>query len=181
MLSKICGFIFKIFGWSVTGYDPALVKKAVIIVVPHTSNWDFPKGILLRNYWKTFIGYVGKASLFKFPFGGIMKWFGGIPVDRSKNNNFVDAVVELFNSREELKICIAPEGTRKRVDKLKSGFYYIALGAKIPVLMIKFDYENKVIDCAEPFQPKGDLEHDMKIVDAYFKGVKGKYPERSYY
>ena len=115
MFRAISKFLMRAMGWVIiTEYDE-LPQKYVIIAIPHTSNWDFPIGIMVRSILGFDAKYVGKDSLFKTPvLGTIMRWLGGYPVDRSKSNNFVDAVVDIFNSKEEFAITIAPEGTRKR-------------------------------------------------------------------
>lgn len=179
MLRKISQLIIRLWGWSIQGKWPD-IKKLMVIVVPHTSNWDFPKGVLLRKALGVKVNFVGKSSLFKPPLGLIMKALGGIPVDRSKSNNFVEAVVKLYNSRDSLNIQIAPEGTRNKVEKLKTGFYYIARGAEIPILMIKFDYANKIFELAEPFFPTQDHVADLKFIDDYYRGTIGMVKERSY-
>lgn len=180
MLSALCRFILRLFGWKVIGRYPHEIKKLVVIVIPHTSNWDFPLGPLSRRVMNAKIKFVGKASLFKFPLGPIMRWFGGIPVDRSKNNNFVDAVVDLYRQHERLAIMLAPEGTRRKVEKLKTGFYYIAQKAGIPILLVKFDYGPKIIDYGEVFWPTGDIDADMAYLKSYYAGVKGKYPDQGW-
>lgn len=181
MLSAIAKFILlKLWGFTITGDYPHHIKKKIIAVVPHTSNWDFPIGILLRNTLKTQIGFVGKKSLFRPPFGYILKKLGGEPVNRSKSTNFVDETVKVFERREAFTLSIAPEGKRAKVDKLKTGFYYIALKAKIPIILCKFDWENKEIDFSEPLYPCGDIEEDMKIINEYFKGTKGYHHKNSY-
>ena len=139
MYSDFCSFLLRILGWKITGDYPYGIKKCIIAVIPHTSNWDFPLGLLTRGSLNENITFYGKKSLFRFPFAGLFKWLGGIPVDRSKNNNFVDAVIQLYNERDELITVISPEGTRGKVETLKSGFYYIAKGAKIPIILCKFD------------------------------------------
>lgn len=179
MFQKLSLLIIRAFGWSVKGKWPNL-KKTMVIVVPHTSNWDFPKGVLLRASLGVKVNFVGKASLFKFPLGPIMSALGGIPVDRSKSNNFVDAVVDLYNSRDSLNIQIAPEGTRKKVQRLKTGFYHIAKGANVHILMIKFDHANKVFELAEPFLPSSDQEADLKFIDDFYRGTVGKVKELGY-
>ena len=176
MLSKISAFILKILGWEIVGQWPD-VKKFVLIVIPHTSNWDFPYGILIRKAMNRNIQYAAKDSLFKWPFGIFFRWSGGVPVDRSKSNNFVDAVVDIFNERDEFALCIAPEGTRKKVDKLKTGFYYIAKGAGVPIVMFRFDYGKRQFVASEPFYPTDDKEADFAVIRDYFKGVTGKIPE----
>ena len=181
MFRAISRFLLRILGWTIiTEYDE-LPKKYVIIVIPHTSNWDFPIGLMVRSAMGFDAKYVGKDSLFRNPvLGAIMRWLGGYPVDRSKNNNFVDAVVDIFNSKEKFAITIAPEGTRRKVDKLKTGFYYIALGARIPIIMIKLDWERKQLVFSRPFFPSGDKGADFEFITAYFRGVKGRNPENSF-
>lgn len=177
ILSK---FILKLLGWKFAGEFPYYLKKYVLIVVPHTANSDFAIGILARSALGADIKYLGKSSLFKPPHGFLFRWWGGYPVDRSKKQNYVQAVVDIFNGKEVFAIAIAPEGTRKRVEKLKTGFYYIALGAKVPILMVQFDYGNKIIRFSEPFYPSGKVEEDFEVINNYFRSIKGKYPERSY-
>ena len=159
---------------------PQEVKKSVIVVFHHTSNWDFPIGVLIRPILNLDSHYVGKKSLFFFPLGVIMRWLGGVPVDRSKHNNFVDAVAALFQNRESFKITLTPEGTRSKVTSLKSGFYYIAIKAGVPIVPCKFDWGSKTLGFGQPFYPTGDYETDLPQILSYFKGVKGKYPENDY-
>ena len=180
MLSALSSFILRLFGWKVTGRYPHEIKKLVVIVISHTSNWDFPLGPLAREVVNAKIKFVGKASLFRPPLGFFLRWMGGIPVDRSKSNNFVDAIVQTFQQYEELAIALAPEGTRKKVEKLKTGFYYIAYNAGIPILLVKFDYSKKEINFGEVFWPTGDIEADMAYIKKYYTGVKGKYPDQSW-
>lgn len=177
-LSKI--IFFKIAGWRFEGRWPKEIAKMVTIEVPHTSYWDFPIGILIRRILDVEIQWAGKASLFRFPFGILGRWMGGVPVVRSKRTNFVSALVEIYNKSDKMNICIAAEGTRGKVDKLKTGFYYIATGANVPIFMVKFDYKNRIVWMREPFYPTGDFEADMSIIDNYFAGTQGKYPSKSY-
>lgn len=178
MWPAISSFIyFKLWGWKIEGGIPENLKKYILVVGPHTSNWDFPLGLLVRSIIRVDAKYMGKASLFKPPFGWIFRALGGYPVDRSKNNNYVEAVVDIFDSKEEFAITITPEGTRKRVNELKSGFYYIALGAKVPLIMVIFDYPAKTIRFSEPFYPSGNKEEDFEVIISHFRGVQGKNPE----
>jgi 1-acyl-sn-glycerol-3-phosphate acyltransferase len=167
-------------GWRIVTEYKALPPKYVLIAVPHTSNWDFPVGLLARSAMGLDIKYVGKASLFRPPLGWLFRWLGGYPVDRSRSTGYVDAVVDIFNEKEAFAICIAPEGTRSRVDKLKSGFYYIALGAQIPIIMAGFDWQKKCITISAPFHPTGNKELDFSHIDAFFIGTPGKNPEQGY-
>lgn len=171
----------RIIGWKVCGVFPGgKVKKSVLVAIPHTSNWDFPLGLMSRSIIKTRVTYIMKSSMFKPPFGWFFRMMDGMPVDRSKSNNFVDAVVDLYNEHDTFHTVIAPEGTRKKVDKLKSGFYYIAVGAKAAIVLVAFDYGKKEVRFREPFYPTGDIEKDFEVINDYFKGVVGKYPENSW-
>lgn len=180
MSGRISRFILSLFGWEVIVEEKPLPKKFVAAVVPHTSNWDFPLGLLARNVLGVDIKYVGKDSLFKPPLGFIFYWLGGYPVDRSKRQHFVDSVVDIFNQKDEFAIVLAPEGTRKKVDRLKTGFYYIAKKANIPILLVKFDYGHKKVVIGKPFFPSSDFDADFAYINSYFRGVQGKRPERSF-
>ncbi len=180
MLSRISQFILNMLGWKVDMQAIPSPKQYVLIAVPHTSNWDFPLGLLVRSVMRQDIKYVGKASLFRPPFGAIFRALGGIPVDRSKRNKFVDAVIGMLEDSEDLKICIAPEGTRKRVAHLKTGFYHIAKGADVPLLLCKFDYEHRTVTISKPFYPTDNMEADFEYIEGYFRGIKGKNPENSF-
>jgi 1-acyl-sn-glycerol-3-phosphate acyltransferase len=157
-----------------------LPKKCVVPVVPHTSNWDFPLGLLVRAAIDTDIHFVGKDSLFKGPLGPIMRSLGGHPVDRSKRNNFVSSVVDLFNEVDELRLCLAPEGTRKRVDKLKTGFYWIARGAEVPLILCRFDWAKRLVSFSPPFYPTADAEADLAYINDYFAGIRGFHAKHSF-
>lgn len=173
--------VFWIIGWKICGVMPGgPVKKSVFIAIPHTSNWDFPIGLMARSLIKTRVTYIMKSTMFKPPFGWIFRAMDGIPVDRSKSNNFVDAVIQLYNEHESLHTIISPEGTRRKVDKLKTGFYYIALGAKVPIVMVRFDYKRKEVKFSPPFYPTGDKEKDFIEIKAYFKDAVGKIPENGW-
>lgn len=178
LLSQI---ILKIWGWRIEGADEIRdIPKKLIAVIPHTSNWDFLLGILVRHASGVMTYYLGKDSLFRFPYGFLFKFLGGYPVDRSKHNNQVDAIVALFDSHERFAVTIAPEGTRKKVDRLRTGFYFIALKAGIPIILTRFDAGRKVVTFSPPFWPTGDLEKDMTFIKRHFLGIKGINPELGY-
>jgi 1-acyl-sn-glycerol-3-phosphate acyltransferase len=178
MSPSVARFILGIFGWKVEGELPASLRKYIIIAAPHTSWWDFPLGLLARAAIGRHIYFLGKASLFRPPFGWIMRALGGYPVDRSKRSNVVDQVVELYNTHEDFAIALAPEGTRKKVSEFKSGFYHIAKGAGIPIICVKFDYRDRRVIYGQPFFPSDDTEADLKFLWDYFAGVQGKRPDQ---
>lgn len=166
-----------LWGFKILGNYPHEIKKKIVIVIPHTSNWDFPLGVLTKFAMPLDLNYVGKASLFKPPFGFFFRALGGVPVDRSKSNNYVASRVEEFRNRDAFTLVIAPEGTRKKVNRLRTGFYYIALQAGIPIIMCQFDWAKKEVVFREPFYPSGDWDADLLIIKDYFKDVQGKRPD----
>lgn len=167
-------FFFKLFGWKVVGKMPDSVKKGVVAVCPHNSSKDFFIGLGVRAVMNRNIGYIGKAELFKPPFGFIFRWLGGTPVKRTKKNNMVANYIETINENEELLFALAPEGTRGRVAKLKTGFYHIAHGAGIPIIRISFDLKTKRAIIGEPFMTRGDFQLDMKeYFVPFFETVHG--------
>ena len=179
-MQKLSNFIFtRILGWKLVGDFPKYLKKYVVIAAPHTSWKDFPIAILARNSSGEKVNFIGKNSLFKGPFGFIFRSLGGTPVDRSKSSNMVDAIIQIFDNKEEFRLGISPEGTRKKVIKWKTGFYFIAKGAKVPIVMATLDFENKQIKFSEPYDITDDKEKDFKHFHNFFKGVKGKHSELS--
>ena len=176
-MQKLSHFIyFKLLGWTMEGEFPSHLNKFVLIVVPHTSWWDFLLGLLVRKVLNEEINYIGKKGLFDSPFGWFFRWTGGAPIDRSKSNDTVSAIVKIFNEREKFRLALSPEGTRKKVEKWKTGFYHIAKQSKIPIVMVAFDYGKKEVRFSEPQMPTEDMDNDFKIYESCFKGVQGKYP-----
>ena len=170
--------LYKILGWKIIGdFNQDRLKKAVIIVAPHTSWSDFVIAILSRKVLGVMVNFVGKKELFVWPFGYYFKWVGGAPLDRSKNHNKVDAIASIFDSKKEFRLGMSPEGTRKKVDKWRTGFYYIALKAKVPIIATSMDYKTKTITIGKPFYPSGDIETDLKILKKFFVGSVGKIKE----
>lgn len=163
----------KILGWKMDQLSTE-IKKYVIIAAPHSSWVDFPIAMLFRAAQGVMVHYVGKDSLFNGPFGFFFRKLGGFPVDRSRNNNTVDFIVEKFNNSDDFKFGLSPEGTRKKVKKWKTGFYYIAKGAKVPIVMATLDFGNKYIKISEPFYPTDNKDKDFKYMRGFFKNVKGK-------
>ncbi len=171
---------FRLMGWKILGaFDPN-IKKCVIAVMPHTCNLDFFIGLLVRGIVNQEMNFVGKKELFVFPFGYYFKSIGGAPLDRTGGKNLVDSIVDIFNSRTVFRLGIAPEGTRKKVTELRTGFYYIALKANVPIIPVAFDFGNKEVKIGQPIYLTGNFDVDMNHYLAHYKGVKGKYPERQY-
>lgn len=164
-------------GWTVVGntnFSKDSVKKAVIIAVPHTSWHDFYLGILLRKVTNVKTNFVGKKELFVWPFGYYFRAVGGKALDRTSGQNKVEAIAKLFEEEEEFRLTLAPEGTRKKVKNWKTGFYYIAKAANVPILMFTLDFKNKQNKISEPFYPTDDIEADFIFMKEFFKGVEGK-------
>jgi len=155
-------------------------KKYVLPVAPHTSNRDFFYGLYSRPIIKEYINYVGKSTLFKGPLGAFLRFTGGVPVVREKRSNFVDSVAQIFEERDEFRLCIAVEGTRSNVTHFKTGFYFIALKAQVPLILTRFDFGNGVIEFAKPYHLTGDIRKDFDHIYRHFDGVKGLVPANSF-
>lgn len=168
--------LLRLRGWKIEGEFPK-IPKFVMIAVPHTSNWDFPITLGICFALRAKIYWMGKASLFKGPMGPIMRWLGGIAVDRSKSNNLVQQMIDIYNGSEQLVVTIPPEGTRSKVRSWKTGFYHIAAGANVPIVLGYLDYQRKAGGFGPLFYPTGDLEKDMAEIQAYYKDVVGKNPD----
>jgi 1-acyl-sn-glycerol-3-phosphate acyltransferase len=171
---------FKLLGWKIEGTIEPSVQKCVLIVVPHTSWHDFYLGPFSRGILEIEINFVAKKELFRFPFGSYFKWMGGAPLDRTGGLNRVEAIAKLFEERKIFRLAIAPEGTRKKVTEWKTGFYYISLQAKVPIVPVAFDWGLRTVRYHKPFYPSGDIEIDLPLLHDYFKGVKGKIPAQSF-
>lgn len=157
-------------------FDPE-IKKSVVIVAPHTSWFDFIIGLFARRLSGIPINYLGKKELFVWPFSLYFKWTGGTPLDRTSGQNKVEAIAELFKSREVFRLALAPEGTRKKVDKWRTGFYFIAEAANAPIIPVSFDYATKTVKIGAPYYPTGDIEADLPKLQLFFEGAVGKVPE----
>lgn len=168
---------FRWMGWRIVGntnFSKDKIKKAVLIAAPHTSWHDFYIGVLMRAVVQLKSNFIGKKELFVFPLGWFLKSLGGRPINRQQNENKVDAIAKLFDQSDEFRIALAPEGTRQKVDKFRTGFYYIAKKAQVPIIMFTLDYENKQNLVSEPFYPTDDMDADFDYIHNFFKDVKGK-------
>ena len=179
MFSWLSKGILQLWGWKITGHYPHELAKAVIAVAPHTSNWDFPVGVLVNSAERCQANYVGKHTIFRWPFGIFFRWLGGIPVDRSKSQNFVTATVEAFQREPRLHLVMAPEGTRKKVDKFKTGFYHIARLAGVPICLCTFNWGTREVHFdPQLFYPTNNEEADIAYIWNYFKDIPGANPEQ---
>lgn len=150
-----------------------------MIAAPHTSNWDLPYMLMIAFALRVDIHWMGKASIFNAPFGGFMKWTGGIPVDRSQAGDVVAASVKQLSDADTLVLAVPPEGTRSKVSQWKTGFYRIADGANVPILMGFLDYGKKVGGIERVFTPTGDIEKDVAEIRSFYATVTGRKPQNS--
>ncbi len=178
-MKNIAKFIFyNIMGWKIEGSYPKDIKKFIIIGAPHTSNCDFIIALLMKIITGVKANYIAKHTLFKPPFGFIFKALGGIPLDRTKSSNTVEGIINLFSENDELILALSPEGSRKKTDKWKTGFYHIAQGANVPVIFNTFDFGKKIYRISEPYYLTGDMKKDFLFFHNYYKDAKGKHPEQ---
>lgn len=175
-LLRVCSVTFlRLAGWKVLGALPAQAQKSVFIAAPHTSNWDLPYTLMVAFVLRLNIHWMGKASIFRFPFGPLMRWLGGIAVDRARTNNLVAASAQALQAaRGSLQLIVPPEGTRSKTRYWKTGFYHIAVTAQVPIVMAYMDYGRKVSGIGPMFVPTGDLEADMVRIKAFYAPFKGK-------
>jgi 1-acyl-sn-glycerol-3-phosphate acyltransferase len=173
------GFL-KLAGWKIEGGLPSGGGKSVLIAAPHTSNWDLPYTLMVAFSLRLNIRWMGKRQLFAPPFRGLMLWLGGIPVSRESANNLVEASVTALQVAEgPLQLVVPPEGTRSKARYWKTGFYYIAVGAKVPIVMAYMDYARKLSGLGPVFEPTGNIEADMAAIRAFYAPFKGKNPLQS--
>lgn len=162
--------LLRLTGWRAHPEIPDL-PKFVVIAAPHSSGWDFIVGIAYVFALRLDIRYLGKAELFVWPLGPLMRWLGGIPVDRERPQGMVEQTIALFEGREQLIVALAPEGTRRPVEKWKSGFYRIAVGAGVPIVPGFFDNGRKVVGMGSPFYPTGNTEADIAALRAGYATI----------
>ena len=177
MLSRLSYWILKQLGWTLHVDLPG-VKKYVAIAAPHTSNWDFPLGILAAKAIDIKIHWLGKHSMFRWPYGWFFRLIGGTPIQRDGGKNYKQQLTELFNREESLVLALAPEGTRSKTDHWKTGFHSIARAADVPILMAYLDYGNKQLGIGGMFYPSDDIESDFNLIREYYKVRRGKNPEK---
>ena len=171
--------IINAWGWHITSDIPKEIKKAVVIVAPHTSYCDFLLGRISFWHMNVETKFLIKKEAFFWPFGLLLRKLGGLPVNRKKAGRLTDAIARMYDDHESLFITITPEGTRTLVQKWKLGFYYIAVTANVPIILGVLDYENKRGGMKKVFYPTGDMKEDLKEIKRFYEGVNGKNPERS--
>jgi len=168
-------FCLFILGWKSKGKSPD-IKKYILIAAPHSTNWDFVFFLLVVFKFKINAHWMGKDTMFRWPFKSLLKRLGGIPVYRSEKANIVQSLAETFEKSKELIITIAPSGTRKKVVKWKTGFYYLACQAKVPIVFGFIDYKRKISGIGPIIEPSGDINADMNLIRAFYADFSGKYP-----
>jgi len=176
MIQKlIARLLLRISGWKLEGMVPD-IRKSVIIGAPHTSNWDFYFGMLYKMYYGLNIHFLMKKELFRFPFGALLRWIGGIPVDRTRHDNLVERLGTTILKSDTFHLAIAPEGTRKLVRVWKRGFYHIAKKARVPIVLAYMDYRRKVVGVGPVLYPGKDVEKDMNFIAGFYSTISAKYP-----
>ena len=181
-VSCIFKLSFKLLGWKTVGGVPPTIHKAVIIAAPHTSNWDFFYGMGIIFIKSIPAKFAIKKEVMFFPLGPILRWMGAIPIDRGHTTmpkrSQVDKLITLLSEAENLFLIIAPEGTRRYVARWKTGFYYIALQTKVPMVLAYLDYAKKEVGIGPLFYPSGNIEEDMQTIKAFYKEKNAKYPQQ---
>lgn len=177
MKQQLCRFIYhRLLGWKTVVTVP-FHEKCVICAAPHTSNWDLLIGKLFYGSLGRDASFMMKKEWFFFPLNLVFKAMGGIPVNRGKKNSLVDQMARRFAESKQFNLAITPEGTRKANSEWKKGFYYIALQARVPIMLFGIDYPSKTITCTRSLVPTGDIEKDMREIKLYFKQFRGRHPE----
>jgi len=183
VLSKIAAWALRLWGWRIEVADP-MPDKCVIVMYPHTSNWDFPVGLLTKwaiglDVAREALCFAGKESLFKWPWGWFFRGVGGFPVNRKASTGFVEQMAERFAREPRMRFVIAPEGTRSYVPYMRSSFYYVAIAAKVPIALGAFDFAQKRVVVNALFTPCGDVTADLAAIDKYYRtlGNQGAKPQ----
>ncbi|HEY5776231.1 MAG TPA: lysophospholipid acyltransferase family protein [Xanthomonadales bacterium] len=177
MLARLSNWVLRKLGWTLDAELPPL-DKYIIIAAPHTSNWDFPLGILAAKALRLNVYWMGKHSLFRWPYGWLFRALGGIPIRRDGGQNYIQQMADLFKRSERMILALAPEGTRSRTDHWKTGFHAIARAAKVPILMGYLDHGNKQVGLGGLFYPSDDIESDFSLIREFYADRRGKNPEK---
>lgn len=171
--------VFRLTRWKAEGKKPC-ISSYVIIAAPHTSNWDFFYTICLAFILEIKPFIMMKASWFVWPVGPFLRYLGAIPVDRSRSTSMVARSIEAFRTNPQMVMLVPPSGTRRRVIFWKTGFYHIALGAQVPIVLGYLDYRRKVGGIGPVVHPTGNVEKEMKVIQDFYANITGKHPKRAY-
>lgn len=177
-MQNISSFILKKLGWKIKIEIDNFPPKCILCVAPHTSNWDLPLGKLIYSSLGKKACFLIKKTWFFFPMNLVFRAIGGIPVDRSKKTSLTEQMVEVFSEREQFHLAITPEGTRKMNSEWKRGFYYIALEAKVPIVVAVLDYKEKTVYFKAVFEPTGNADTDIEKIKSYYVNATGKHQEK---
>lgn len=172
----LASLYLRLSGWTLQGSPPDL-KKYVVLAAPHTSNWDAVYMLALAKMYRIRVHWAGKHTLFRWPLGGFMRWIGGLPVNRHSGRNTVQQLADEFEKRKELILAVAPEGTRDRAEFWKSGFYFIACQAKVPIVLGILNYKKKTGGLYHVIHPTGNIHADMEKIREFYADAQGKYPD----
>lgn len=172
---KAARWLLGLFGWRVVGSYPA-VPRSVLIGAPHTSNWDFPVAMMAMFATGLRVNWLGKHSLFVFPVGALLRWFGGTPIDRRTSSGTVEQAIARFQSSERYIFGVAPEGTRRPVEQWKRGFWHIANGAGVPIVPIVIDWSRREVAITQEFRPSGDPERDIALLRQRYRSSMARRP-----
>ena len=178
-MGRCASFLLKALGWRTAGRIPD-IPKFVLIAAPHTSNWDFIYTLLIAFSMNIKVYMMGKDELFRWPMGILFKWLGVIAVDRSRPTGTVDRMVAAFRENQRLNLVVSPAGTRKKVLRWKSGFYHIAHGAGVPIVLGYLDYRRKTGGIGPVLLPTGNVEKDMRTIKAFYADIRGRHPEKDF-
>lgn len=170
--------LMRLTGWKFSGPGFPMVPRFVLIVAPHTSNWDFLVGVMAKAAIGLKGTFLAKDTLFRFPLGIWMRFLGGVPVDRSSQSDVVTQTAELIEKRDRIIVVLTPEGTRKRTESWRSGFYWIALKANVPIVPVAFDYSQREVRLFPPYFPTGDAEGDIRAIRDMYRPGMARYPEQ---
>jgi 1-acyl-sn-glycerol-3-phosphate acyltransferase len=176
VLSPPANWLLRVAGWRIEGAPPDL-PKYIVVAAPHTSNWDFLIMVCVVMALRVPIHWLGKHTIFRKPFGAIFVRLGGIAIDRTKAGNTVEQLVQVFADRQQFVLIISPEGSRKQVGRWKSGFYHIAKGANVPLVLAALDYTQRTINIETVIYPTDDAKADAERILTFYAAVAGRYPQ----
>ena len=177
-MRKLAALILRLIGWH-SVFTPPPGPKSVVLVYPHTSNWDFPLGVLFKTEYGLKLNWAGKDSLFRWPLKGFFLRQGGVPINRREASGMIGQLLTAFEQNPEFFMCITPEGTRAKSDHWKTGFYRLALAAQVPVGLGFMDYGSKCVGIEKWVTMSGDEEADLQMLRAYYADKRGRYPEKA--